>query len=467
MAINFKNLIGTSWETKLINEAKKLGAKEGSMGRPAEDTPAYDVPETDLRAKVTDKVLALQEKLTAELMKITPNLNRLVGTLDENSHKIEQRRTPSTLQNILVGELNATRSDLVKLHENAYEAEGYYNEFRYINNVNINPDHPSDKLNYLSLIALIWVFEAVLNTAFWTDMADGFITKGLMMAFGIALINISIGFIAGIGFAHKNLNSLKSRFLGWGSFFLGILSAVYLNFYIVSNKLNDEGKLSAEQFDFNNNFSKLMFVLGIIFALIALFKGYRFLGSVPGYENASKRYFDAQNAIKKIISDIKSKINNEINSEITFRNQLVRSLNDLKAGISKIEGDIKNMQDSFASAIGYLDQVLRTSVGTYRTANNATRARNVKSPQWFTEKVNLEIEPNAHLEDIMSRLNELAENTNILLASIKEPFASESTELRALEGDIAAGQMAALVKESEEEGRKYFEARIDQPVGNL
>jgi hypothetical protein len=466
MAINFKNLIGTSWETELINEAKKLGAKEGSMGRPAEDTPAYDVPETDLRAKVTDKVLALQEKLTLELMKITPNLNRLVGQLDEISHKIEQRRTPNTLQNILVGDLNATRSDLVKLNSNASEAEGYYNEFRYINNVNINPDHPSDKLNYLSLIALIWVFEAVLNTAFWTDMADGFITKGLMMAFGIALINISIGFIAGIGFAHKNLNSLKSRLLGWGSFFLGILSAVYLNFYIVSNKLV-EGKLSAEQFDFNNNFSKLMFVLGIIFALIALFKGYRFLGSVPGYENASKRYFDAQNAIKKIISDIKSKINNEINTEITFRNQLVRSLNDLNAGISKIEGDIKNMQDSFASAIGYLDQVLRTSVGTYRTANNASRARNVKSPQWFTEKVSLEIETNAHLEDIMTRLNGLAENTSIHLISIKEPFALESTELRALEGDIAAGQMAGLIKESEEEGRRLFEARIDQPVGNL
>jgi peptidoglycan hydrolase CwlO-like protein len=466
MAINFKNLIGTSWETELLNEAKKLGAKEGSMGRPAEDTPAYDVPETDLRAKVTDKVLALQEKLTLELMKITPNLNRLVGQLDEISHKIEQRRTPNTLQNILVGDLNATRSDLVKLNSNASEAEGYYNEFRYINNVNINPDHPSDKLNYLSLIALIWVFEAVLNTAFWTDMADGFITKGLMMAFGIALINISIGFIAGIGFAHKNLNSLKSRLLGWGSFFLGILSAVYLNFYIVSNKLV-EGKLSAEQFDFNNNFSKLMFVLGIIFALIALFKGYRFLGSVPGYENASKRYFDAQNAIKKIISDIKSKINNEINTEITFRNQLVRSLNDLNAGISKIEGDIKNMQDSFASAIGYLDQVLRTSVGTYRTANNASRARNVKSPQWFTEKVSLEIETNAHLEDIMTRLNGLAENTSIHLISIKEPFALESTELRALEGDIAAGQMAGLIKESEEEGRRLFEARIDQPVGNL
>lgn len=454
---------GKNWEEKLIAEARKIGAREASLGRPHSDTPPFDIPESELRARIEVILMGYQKMLTNELLKITPTKSRLQGETGEVRQKIEQRKTPDTIRNYIDGALENARGSLTSSYTNKYEAEGYYNGYRYIHNINIEPDHPTDQLNYLSVILLICLGEGVLNTVFWTQQARGFITTGLLMAFGVAAINIAIGFLAGIGFSYKNMSSILHKALGWGSLLIGISLAVALNLYIVSNRLNSAGGLTPEQLNFNDNFSKVMFALGVIFSLISLYKGYRFFGSIPGYKDASKRYMNCVSEVNKHRNELISVVRIEVETEITACNQLLRQANDIASGLRKLESSLKDIQGQFRLHVSHLLQVLKGSVFAYRKANTASRANNIAPPEWFKDEVVLDVPINSNVQEFSEDLQITLLDARQLIEGVSETFRTETAELRTMLGQYMGNNIPALVSECDNNGRIAFVNR----VGNI
>jgi len=97
MGYIFDALTSRSWEEALHKEATKLGQSEGAHGRPAADTPTYDVGETHIRGEVQKQLVKLEQKLAGELQRIVPSITKKDGELSEADLKFQTRKSPADL----------------------------------------------------------------------------------------------------------------------------------------------------------------------------------------------------------------------------------------------------------------------------------------------------------------------------------------------------------------------------------
>ena len=89
----FETLITRSWEQRLLKKAIRLGREEGANGRPAADTPKYDVGETHVRGEIEKQVVKAGEGVSTELQKIVPTITKKDGDLSQVELTFQSKRS--------------------------------------------------------------------------------------------------------------------------------------------------------------------------------------------------------------------------------------------------------------------------------------------------------------------------------------------------------------------------------------
>jgi hypothetical protein len=381
------------WEKDLYKRAGQKGATEGAAGRPAADATAIDAVETRFHSDVRQRVLGTNGLLSNELNRVNPIVAAHRGMLAENQHVFDTRHDPEVSRQIFENVLSSKRQQLVEAYQRKHRAEGHYNLFRYQHGITYTPDHPQDKLNYLSWIFLILAIETLLNAVFWTGSMGGFVTIALLISFVLSTVNIGIGFAAGALFAHKNRSETRLRAMGWAFLVAGIALGCIINYYIVTQRstvdtfgsgFTDE---SIDYMSINNILSFAMFAVGMIFSAFAMYKGYYFFGSVPGYEIASSQFLEASRDVEGIIRQAREEIHAERRSQEDLRRRLISSCGELKVKAARLAADIRNVRSQYTLALDRLDDVLKQCVKAYRDSNRAVRASKTSCPAHFAEPV--------------------------------------------------------------------------------
>jgi uncharacterized membrane protein len=453
MSTIFDMFTTKSWEESVRQDAVKRGREEGANGRPTADTPRYDVGETHVRNLVQKQLVDVQQKLAAELQKILPTITKQDGELGQAELTFQSRQTAESLAQSFDGIMANSRADLEDAQYRLHETEGHFRKFKLDNNVTIEPDHPKDRLNYISIIFLVLAAETVLNAIFWGQKFGENFSLGIGMAFVISLINIAIGFVGGVLFSYKNLANKNAQLLGWIGLAVAILLAASVNFYVISRRPGDPAINAA------------MFCLGMAFSMFAAYKGYRFFGSVPGYAAASSSFTSAQERIKQLVSDTSGYIGTETRKQQDLRNGQVRKVGEVQVYFAKVRAELKNLQTSYRIAVRNLNTVLENSVGAYRANNRATKGALTPSPTWFDDPVEKYSDESASLEEAMCSLERIAARADSMAVEMHEEAKRENAELEAVKTSYVGIRWPQFVDTSNRSAHARFIDSLNA-VGN-
>ena len=448
-----------NWDAELYRRARQEGAAEGACGRPAADAVTVDGVEAKLHSEVRERALAVNGVLSNELNRINPVLAAHRAELAQNQHLFETRHDPEVSGQTFENMLRSRRAELAEAYHRKHSAEGHYNLFRFQHSIAHSPDHPGDRLNYLSWIFLILAFETLLNSLFWTGSMGGFLTTALLISFLLSAINIGIGFASGALFSYKNLSTTPHIVLGWSSLVAGIGLSSVVNYYIITHR-STEAFSDGTGDGVNKTLSLAMFVLGMGFALFAMYKGSRFFGSVPGYEAASRQYLEAERDVAAIVAKARDEIHAERRAQEDLRRRLVATCGELKVKAVRLIADIDDIRTQYLLALDRLDDILRQCVKTYRDANRAVRASRSSSPGYFGEPIE-SIE--RHCETLVAAEQAIVAHCTEIDAQVRqmqEVAAAETGRLREVAAQYLGQGITEWAEAADREGMRRHEDSI-------
>ena len=457
----FSSFLTEGWEQSVQKLATREGAEEGKNGRPAADTPRYSVGETNVRGKVESQLLGIQKKLADEVQKVLPTIARRSVDVQQAEVSFESRQAIEVTRSNLSASFESRRSSLEDAYYRKHKSEGAYNAFRNLHNVTIEPDHPTDQMNYLSFIFLMLTVETVLNAIFWRQNLEGDLTESLVLAFFIAAANIVVGFIGGMIFAYRNLNTRFGPLFGWSGLGAASLLVVYINYQVLNIRAQqpDQTDVSALQ-------NTLVFLLGFGFAMFATYKGYRFLGSYPGYRDSAESYLRACNDVAAEEETLRAGVLKEVRAQEDLRNTSIRKVSDVLTAYVKTKGDLQTLDLSYRASVAHLNVVLERSVGAYRRTNVATKGAAVPSPQWFSDPVEQFDDSSLVLNNALTDLSSATAHAERTLDAMRSSTKVETSMLSELRSDFSGERLTKLKSEADANGLRRFLDALSGDIGN-
>ncbi len=462
----FAKFNSPSWEQTVLKLAIKRGIEEGKEGLPTRETPKYSVGETDVRNAVEKQVVDIHTRLASEVQKITPRITSDSAAVHQYEVGFEARLQPKDIEEHLQAEFEAKRATLVDASLRKHQSEGHYNAFRMKHDVRIEPDHPTDRLNYLSAIFLVLVIETLINAGFWAEANDGFITGALVTALGIAGGNIAVGFVGGIAFSYTNLKDTSRKLLGWlGATVAGVI-ILLLNWQVLVIRNSYADVSSSSQTQIHTLMSIIVFLVGVGFALVAAWKGYRFFGSYPGYKDASDSFVKATQELRDIEGSLREVVVRTTRTQEEVRTSAIRKIGDALTNYQKIHGALNTLNLDMRNAIASINGVLERAVGAYRTNNNAAKGAAIPSPAWFNDPVERHSDESEVMNNTIAQLESSVAAAKSISDRLRQTTMEELPEITRVRNTFSGERLTQVLVDTDQEGLTRFLDSLQNGVGN-
>jgi hypothetical protein len=462
----FSGYMNPRWEQSILKLAIKRGIEEGREGLPTRDTPRYSVGETDVRNAVEKQVIDIHTRLDSEVQKIVPRITSDAAAVHQCEVEFEARLQPRDLEENLKAEFEAKKAALVDASLRRHRSEGHYNAFRMKHGIRIDPDHPKDRLNYLSAIFLVLVIETLINAGFWAEANDGYITGALGAALAIAGGNIAVGFLGGIAFSYTNLKDASPKLVGWIGTLAAAVGVLGLNWQVLVIRNNHAAGSSASQTEIHTLMSIIVFLVGVGFALIAAWKGYRFFGSYPGYKDASDSFVKATQELRDIEGSLRDMVVKTTREQENARSTAIRKIGEALTRYQKVRGELNTLNLDMRNSIASVNGVLERAVGAYRTNNNAVKGAAIPSPTWFNDPVERHSDESEVMTNTVSQLDDSFSAAEAISARLRQTTMEELPELTRVRNSLTGEQLTQVLVETDQEGLRRFLDSLESDVGN-
>jgi hypothetical protein len=455
----FSNLYNSSWENRLLEDARKNGAFEGKNGRPSPESTAPDENENKYHSKALELIIKANNELTKQIRSLLPKIADERHKLAEAKAECSHRQNLETIKSEIISSRDEYRQELHKSQLKLISTEGHLNSFKTINQVNHEPDHPHDIPHYLSVVFLIMIVEALLNSFFWSKGSGHGLAGGYLMAVVLAIANIALAILTGLGFRHINLQGNNQKSIAFGSAILGTISILWLNFYIATTRnsivtqLNTDNKVKLL---FQETESTVLFILGIVFAAYAAYKGFRLLGSIPGYRKVHDDYESAFATIKDIESKIKNSIKNTADTALNKLANVNGKISQAKQKGSALSGEIKVLEKDFHAVTKQVELSLGQIIQKYRATNSASRPQGIEAPTYFSEQVSLDIEPTEELGHLIHDCHELNQEVEVISSELTDIIKSETIEINQIKSESIGQLLTDYFDAIKEDARKQY-----------
>jgi len=339
----------------------------------------------------------------------------VANTIDEERHRAldqlneldaARKNIVNDIEGFSLGQIvEAARHKILRLNaelhevlENAKQEEGAilrtYRYFRFKNKLNRDASYPESAILHWAFVMLAVLFESVINGFFFANTSDAGILGGVFQALFISLVNIGSALLMGIYVVpYKNHVKVKkqSRAKAFTAvyiifiFFFNLMAAHYRT-VIEENPLN--AKLATVMNLFNNplgiNFEAWnLLIIGILFVILALIKGYKSDDIYPGFGEIHRKLKNASNHRGKRIEAMKS-INRVIDD---YGRQAATSAQNAKQKITAYKNLIHESEEVVTRFTKYVDSgesICNNALWEYRAAN--VRVRSSKPPAYFSQK---------------------------------------------------------------------------------
>lgn len=195
-----------------LNEFRTLGQKEASKHRPTPDAAAPDQHEIGVRVEAEGYLAAEQHRFDHTLTEASMSVVEARQKVIELRAKFDQLVSDDSAASTVEAELAGNRPALVRATEDRLRAEVDLKYFRAVNGINEEAHYPDSLPWHFGVLAILVVIETSVN-AFFYENSQGLL-GGVMVAFGIAALNMLTALFCGFGFRYKNLAAIDKKVVG-------------------------------------------------------------------------------------------------------------------------------------------------------------------------------------------------------------------------------------------------------------
>jgi len=437
----------------VILNAKAL-QKELNLSETAADQAMTENPktaDTELDIYQQNIVDAVSNPIVDSRNAALEELNRLDSTRGNIENDIEGFSLNPIIESAK-HQIIRQKAECHEVLDNAKQEEGAvlrnYKYFLSQNKLNRAASYPDSAVLHWAFIILAVLFESIVNSFFFQDTGNLGLLGGLFQALFISLSNIGSALIVGIlVLPDKNHVDTKKQFRAKAVtssyiifIFLFNLGAAHYRTLLESDplnaKINTIPHLIHDPLGINFEAWNLL-ILGMLFVIVALIKGYKSDDVYPGFGEMHRNLLNASNHRGERIEAMKS-INRIIDEH---RRQAVNSIQNAKQKIKNYKDSIFQSEEvvsRFAKFVESAESVCNNVLWEYRSAN--VRVRNSKPPAYFSQKHSFSkylleadmSEEKAICHKIETRLNEIQKNEeerlNDALRKINEKALEDITE---------------------------------------
>jgi len=434
--------------------------REGQKHRPASDAMHEDQHEAELRSDAERHLNSQQALFRAQVVDAHKVASEAEQKAVELDNTVRQLLADDSLASTVDAELAAERASLVKLTESRLRVEAELKFFRVSNDIQDEPNYPESRWLHVGLLLAMVLMEVIVNAFFYENSAG--LLGGVVVAFGIAVLNIGVALMAGLGFRYKNLKAPLYKWGGWGCLALFVLCALLFNALFAAFRsqyqlvldpsdvvqMKDAFKHAwpeamlifrgAPQFQDLSSF--ILFGLGMVLSVLAFYKGYTLDDRYPGYGGKDRRHKQALEAehaeqdrvrrkLKELLHKRRTAIQSALSEPSTQIGMLGRRISDLNHDKHLVVERSQAVRLDFAML-----------VDSYRKANLAVRA--TAAPAYFGTPATLSgVTSDAEAEPALRKLAQ----AQAALTQIGDTHREALNErLRELQGDATDAQSRTM-----------------------
>lgn len=368
-----------SSELNLKDEAKRLGA----AGVPRETDQKLAAPEASVVFKVEE---ARQNYMNWGELRLA-SLNQELSRKDITQQINQARRADEEFEGMAGAKLTAESSTLRDLGDVARARKEELDRFKHKNGLNRLPLVPqgNEKLVIVVIAFALVGAEAFLNMSFFakglsTGLLGGFVEAGIA-----ATVNVAISFIFGVYFVRcihhiKLLPKLFGYLTGAviGCFILTM--AFGIAHYRDALVMGADNAMSlglqtllASPTGLKENSSWLLFLVSVVFGVIAVYDGYKIDDPYPSYGNAFRLADEAIKDYNAEVDELHDYLE-EIKTEMLAKLERTASHSEASVSICQnLIGDKQRSGNDLTNAVAGAANALHALLQEFRNENSISR----------------------------------------------------------------------------------------------
>lgn len=443
--------------------AGESGASDAVSNHPPPDSAMLSQTELALLGKVRDMQVALRREVGAKLGAIH------AAVLDARE-RFTATRYETRVKTIEAGMRAALTRHGGELEQKVYDALRAKREYEYFNYVHKRTSDPKlDKWQFiLAFLVVPLALESLLNGNFFAEASDFGLVGGAATAVIISALNISLGFIMGLGPA-RYCQHVRASHLFWalpafaGMIVLIVLFNLAVGHYreiLIANpdatSIQVVPRMQAGLLAINDLKSIALVLIGCIVAFVSASKGYSAFGHYPGHASAYKRWRQRWSAVeterRRIDVDLLPELEQLRGQIEDFRGDCGAEIGQLRQ--AKAQAD--EARDIHLTRLQQLRDARDAALMQYRDAN--LKVRTDVPPAYFSQGVAMpEIDQPTEPDGYASLValiadceRQLANMPALIEAKLKD-------QLALIRGVDLAGEVERLKARAVEAGRNAFE----------
>lgn len=387
-------------DTDQIAKQLKLiqrGEENGKQNLPRSETRSFD----DVEQSIVQKLESEWSWQGGELLNhLRSYAVRLAGYSIESEFTRLQLRAKDTITNLRAINHQA-EANLGPLREHYLATRSELRDFKNKHKLTRPSRAPSSRWTSFGLLFVLLAVESALNGMFFAKGSDYGLVGGIGTAIGISLVNVSFAFVLGLWPARWMRHSnLAIKFIGAVSLLSGIALitgvhafAAHLREATTASVNEDEAGRVAWQSFVNNPLSihdlnsVYLFALGMLFAALAIFKGYTFDDPFPGYGSVTRRFSRAQDDYSDEHSSVFDDLEDTRQEIATNLDDGIQRIPTFPQAADNIRAQRATMLEQFRAYEAGVEAAVRQLLAQYRNAN--IRVRSSDPPDHFHQNWSL------------------------------------------------------------------------------
>lgn len=367
------------------------GEADGRANLPPSDATVPSATELEIVNDIRAERERLANLLAAHLRAHNDALAQLDAAMDIAKVRNDVEHALSRLVQIH----SAWKGELERMLRNVLMARKEYDDFRIVHGLRRDAYDIGNRFLALSLLFLFIVVESALNGFFFAEGSEFGLVGGTMLAFGISVVNVLVfGFCLGLGPARwQHHRALPLRLVAWALLAAGVVLVVSANAFVAHYRDIFErfgetvpleavwAQLRADPFGLARLQSWLLFVLGLFFAGLGFWKGYRFDDPYPLYGRIARRWQQAEQLYLESRHERLKEASAVRDEAVHALNLGVERLRAASLQREQILGARARTVQEFQSHERHLEEAANALLSAYREANR--RVRTTAPPRTF------------------------------------------------------------------------------------
>ena len=375
---------------------EQVAREKGGKASPAEGS----VFEDEFHGRLKQRYKKLIGDRTSELNRRLEDLE--TQATNANQDVIFFDNADEEFKNELSAKKDNVDPELKSLKFQVTDLRDQVKKFKESNHLAREANYPDSLLWYIFLLLGMIVIESMINgLLFKTGALYGYL-GGVSIAVLISLVNVLLAFCVG-AFVGKQGFSIHqpqkaagyAGFLIWGVITLGFNLAVGHVRFLYEQGLSGDAfnvgfeNFLASPFGLTDFYSWVLVIVGIFFAVVALFDGLNIDDAYPGYGKITRKLKKAEHDYYGEISDLEKDVSDRYkqyqNQGDTSVKNLIQQEISLRTNHDFITARIR---DEYPRYCDYYTEMFKRLIGYYRETN--LEEREDQGPSYFKEAIELE-----------------------------------------------------------------------------